>query len=208
MTLLPSERRLYDCLRQWINLYGYAPTIREMKAALQASSTSAVQDLLDRLQQKGFIARGKGRARAICMLYGELPLKGIVQAGYLTDHPEGYFEQVRLDGKRYYDGDYALKVSGDSMVDAQIFDGDIVVVCPTDDIWAIRPGQIAVIWLDGEGTTLKHVYYSEGETQITLKPANPAYPTRTLDRAQVAVQGILVGQHRLDDGLWVAVDAA
>lgn len=166
-----------------------------------------VQDLLDRLQQKGFILRTQGQARAICMLYGELPLKGIVQAGYLTEHPERFFERVRLDGRRYREGDYALQVSGDSMVDTQILDGDVVVVRPTSDLWAIRPGQIAVIWLDGEGTTLKHVYYSEGETQITLKPANPAHPTRTLARFQVEVQGILVGQHRQDDGLWVAVEA-
>ncbi|MBD1872868.1 repressor LexA [Nodosilinea sp. FACHB-131] len=207
MTLLPSERCLHDCLKQWIDLYGYSPSIREIKSALPKSSTSFVQDLLNRLQQKGFIVRVQGQARSICMLYGELPLKGIVQAGYLTEHPERFFERVRLDGKRYREGDYALQVSGDSMVDAQILDGDIVVVRPTEDIWAIRPGQIAVVWLDGEGTTLKHVYYSEGETQITLSPANPAHLTRTLERSQVEVQGILVGQHRLDEGLWVAVDA-
>lgn len=207
MTLLPSERRLHDCLKQWIDLYGYSPSIREIKSALPEASTSFVQDLLNRLQQKGFIIKPQRQARSICLLYGELPLKGIVQAGYLTEHPERFFERVRLDGRRYREGDYALQVSGDSMVDAQILDGDIVVVRPTDDIWAIRPGQIAVVWLDGEGTTLKHVYYSEGETQITLSPANSAHPTRTLERSQVEVQGILVGQHRHDDGLWVAVDA-
>ncbi|MBD2106826.1 S24 family peptidase [Nodosilinea sp. FACHB-13] len=180
MTLLPSERRLHNCLRQWIHLYGYAPTIREMKSALPESSTSFVQDLLDRLQQKGFIARAQGQARAICMLYGELPLKGIVQAGYLTEHPERFFERVRLDGRRYREGDYALQVSGDSMVNAQIFDGDIVVVRPTNDLWAVRPGKIAVVLIEGEGTTLKHVYQHEGDPQLVLQPANPDHPTRIL----------------------------
>ena len=205
MVLLPSERRLYDCLRQWIALNGYPPTIREMKAALQESSSSFVQDLLERLQQKGFIVRQQRTARSLCLLYGELPLKGVVQAGYLTEHPERFFEQVRLDGNRYIEGDYALTVSGDSMVKAGIFDGDIVVMRPTKDIWAIRPGQIAVIWLEGEGTTLKRVYYSEGDDQVTLKPANPAHPPRTLERPRVGVQGVMVGQHRYDDGLWVAI---
>ncbi|WP_072016295.1 LexA family protein [Leptolyngbya sp. KIOST-1] len=206
MVLLPSERRLYDGLRQWIHLHGYAPTIREMKTMLQESSSSFVQDLLDRLQQKGFIDRQQGLARAIRLLYGELPLKGIIQAGYLTEHPERYFEQVRLDGNRYKPSDYALSVRGDSMANAQIYDGDIVVIHPTEDLWAIRPGRIGVIWIAGEGTTLKHVYYGEGDTQITLRPANPAHPTRTLDRAQVGVQGVMVGQHRNDNGLWVAVE--
>lgn len=207
MVLLPSERRLYDCLSQWINLNGYAPTIREMKAALQESSSSFVQDLLDRLQQKGFIVRQQGMARALCLLYSELPLKGFVQAGYLTEHPEQFFEQVRLDGNRYREGDYALTVSGDSMVNAGILDGDIVVMRLTEDIRDIPHGRIGVIWISGEGPTLKHVYYSEGDDQVTLKPANPAHSTRTLDFSQVHVQGLMVGQHRNDAGLWVAVEA-
>ncbi|MBE9157755.1 repressor LexA [Nodosilinea sp. LEGE 06152] len=204
MVLLPSERRLYDCLRQWISLYGYAPTIREMKEALKESSSSLIQDLLDRLQQKGFIVRRQGVARALCLLYGELPLKGFVQAGYLTDHPE-CCDRVRLDGNRYIEGDYALTVNGDSMVGAGILDGDIVVMRPTKDVWAIRPGQIAVIWLEGEGATLKRVYYNEGDNQVTLEPANSAHPTRVLERSRVGVQGVMVGQHRNDQGLWVAV---
>ncbi|PSN14630.1 repressor LexA [filamentous cyanobacterium CCT1] len=205
MVLLPSERRLYDCLRQLIHLNGYPPSIREMKMALQESSSSFVQDLLDRLQQKGFIVRQQGVARALRLLYSELPLKGVVQAGYLTEHPERFFEQVRLDGNRYIEGDYALTVSGDSMVEAGILDGDIVVMRPTEDIRDIPHGRTGVIWIAGEGATLKRVYYSEGDNQVTLKPANPAHPPRTLERSRVGVQGVMVGQHQHDDGLWVAV---
>ncbi|PSR17227.1 repressor LexA [filamentous cyanobacterium CCP3] len=208
MVLLPSERRLYDCLRQWIHINGYPPSIREMKVALRESSSSFVQDLLDRLQQKGFIVRQQRTARSLRLLYSELPLKGVVQAGYLTEHPERYFERVRLDGNRYQEGDYALTVSGDSMVDAGILDGDIVVMRPTEDIREISLGRIGVIWIAGEGSTLKRVYYSEGDDQVTLEPANLAHPTRTLERSQVGVQGVIVGQHRYDNGLWVAVAPA
>ena len=127
----------------------------------------------------------------------------MIQAGYLTDHPECR-ERISLEGDRYEAGDYALKVSGDSMIDAQIFDGDIVVIRPTSDLWAIRPGQIAAIWVDGEGTTLKHVFYQEGDLQVTLKPANATHETRILERDRTELQGVMVGLHRYDDGLWMA----
>ncbi|MFQ4137928.1 transcriptional repressor LexA [Nodosilinea sp. PGN35] len=204
MLLLPSERRLHDCLRQWVAIHGYAPTIREMKTALKASSTSSVQDLLERLQRKGLIDRQRGRSRAIRLRFSELPLQGRIQAGYLTEQPNCW-EWIRLDGNCYEKGDYALKVCGDSMVMAQIFDGDVVVIRPTQDIWAIRPGQIAVVLIEGEGTTLKHVYCREGDRHVILKPANPALPSRTLEWSQVGVQGVMVGLHRLSDELWIAI---
>ncbi|WP_017302399.1 transcriptional repressor LexA [Nodosilinea nodulosa] len=206
MGLRCSERLIYDCLRRLFALNGYAPTIREIEEDLKISSRSFVQNLLVRLEQKGYIEKQRGKSRTIRLACSELPLMGFIQAGFLTEHPERYSEQVCLDGQRYQDGDYALTVSGDSMIDAQIFDGDIVVIRPIKDLWAIHHGQIAVVWIDGEGTTLKRVYYDEGDNQITLKPANPAHPSRTLERSQVGVQGIMVGQHRHDDGLWVAVE--
>ncbi|MGG6239206.1 transcriptional repressor LexA [Nodosilinea sp. AN01ver1] len=207
MSLCCSERLVYDCLRRWHALNGFYPTIREIEEDLKISSRSLVQSLLARLEKKGYIEKQYGKARAIRITSFELPLKGVVQAGYLTEHPER-FEQVRLEGKRYKEGDYALKISGDSMVDAQIFDGDIVVMQLTEDAWAISHGRISVIWIEGEGTTLKRVYYSEGDNQVTLEPANLAHPTRTLERSQVGVQGVMVGHHRDDNGLWLAVAPA
>lgn len=130
----------------------------------------------------------------------------MIQAGYLTEHPTGGFDRVRLDGRCYDPGDYALKVCGDSMVNAQILDDDLVVIRPEADLWAIRPGQIAAVWIAGEGTTLKHLYYREDDPQITLKPANPAHPVRTLERCQVGGMGMMVGLHRHRQGLWVAVE--
>ncbi|MGF1516936.1 MAG: LexA family protein [Nodosilinea sp.] len=203
MSLCPAERRLYDCLKKWFDSYGYAPTLREIKDEMRSLSMSFIQDLLGRLQQKGYIEKASRRARAIQLLSSELPLRGMIQAGYLTDHPECR-ERIRLEGDRYLAGDYALQVSGNSMIGAQIFDGDIVVIRPTSDLWAIRPGQTAVVWIDGEGTTLKHVFCQEGDLQVTLKPANPTHETRILDRDRIAVQGVMVGLHRYDDGLWLA----
>lgn len=205
MLLSESERRLYDYLQDFIAHHRYSPTIREIKLALEESSSSFVQNLLDRLQSKGYIDRQQGLARTISLLYSELPLHGVIQAGFLTEHPE-CCDRIRLEGKRYLPGDYALKIAGDSMIDAQILDGDIVVIRPTGDLWAIRPGQIAVVWIEGDGATLKHIYYAEDDPAITMAPANGSHPSRTLDRPQVGVQGVMVGLHRHDNGLWIVAD--
>ncbi|NMF81757.1 transcriptional repressor LexA [Nodosilinea sp. P-1105] len=205
MRLLPEERRLYKVLRQYFDDYGYPPSIRDIKASLEESSTSKVQDGLRSLEQKGLIVRHPRRPRAMRLLSSQVNLKGLIQAGYLTDHPRGHNESIRLDGHRYAPHDYALKVVGDSMVEAHILDGDIVVIRPTTDLWAMRPGNIAVVWIKGEGTTLKRIFYQEGDNQVTLKPANPDHPIRTLKPDQVDLQGLLVGHHRQQDGLWLNV---
>jgi repressor LexA len=204
MEITPRERQLLKGIRQSIEQQGYAPTIREMKAFLPESSTSAVQQLLTQLQGKALIDRQPGKARALSLLCSQIPLKGIIQAGYLTEHPTKQGESIRLEGKRYESKDYALQVQGDSMIGAEILAGDIVVLRPSHDLWAIRPGQIAVIWIEGEGPTLKHIYYQEGDSQITLKSANPAHASRTLERSQVGLQGVVVGLHRCDEGLWLS----
>ncbi|NJL49635.1 MAG: repressor LexA [Leptolyngbyaceae cyanobacterium SM2_5_2] len=207
MILLPPERRVLNLLREWSERHGYAPTLREIKEMLQVSSMSFVQDLLKRLQEKGYIERQRGRARTIRLLSSELPLRGFIQAGYLTEHPASYSDRICLDGHRYREGDYALKVCGNSMADAQILNGDVVVIRPENDLWAIRPGQIAVIWIEGEGTTIKRVYYAEGDAQIILEPASLTHETRTLERSQVGLQGVQVGLHRYGDGIWVLIKA-
>jgi len=203
--MLPKERRLYEVLRQYIDESGYPPSIRDIKALLQENSTSKVQDGLRSLEQKGLIVRHPGRPRAIRLLSFQVNLKGLIQAGYLTEHPRGHNESIRLDGDLYDPHDYALKVVGDSMVGAHILDGDIVVIRPTTDLWAIRPGDIAAVWIEGEGTTLKRIFYQEGDHQVTLKPANPDHQSRTLKPDQVDLQGLMVGHHRQEDSLWLHV---
>ncbi|HSM84154.1 MAG TPA: transcriptional repressor LexA [Nodosilinea sp.] len=205
MILRPSEHRLYLTLRDLIEQESYAPSIRELQEASNLSSRSLVQDLLKRLQHKGYIDRPPGKARAIALRRSELPLQGVVQAGYLTEQPN-CCDRTSLDGQRYQTGDYALRVTGDSMVDAQIIDGDIVVIRPQSDLWALRPGQIAVVWIAGEGATLKQMFYSEGEDTIDLRPASAHHASRTLDREQVDLQGVMVGHHRAIEGLWMALD--
>lgn len=195
MPILPDEQRLLECLRLYINCQGYSPTIRELKSLLGESSTSAIQDLLERLKQRGLVTWTRGKGRTF-QLVGNLVLRGTVEAGFMLEHPVDEQQLVNLPGRKYGPNDYVLKVRGDSMIDAQICDGDLVVIRPQHDLWAIKPGQIAVIWIEGEGATLKHLYYRESEDVVTLKPANRRYPTRTLERSHVGLQGMLLEVHR------------
>jgi repressor LexA len=195
MPIPPDEQRLLDCLRLYINCQGYSPSIRDLKDLLGEPSTSVIQDLLEQLRRRGLITWARGKARTF-QLVGNLPLKGTVEAGFLVEHPTDEYSLVNLPGPSHGPNDYALRVCGDSMIDAQICDGDLVVIRPLHDLWALKPGQIAVIWIEGEGATLKHIYYQEGDQAITLKPANRRYPSRTLERSRVGVQGVLLKVHR------------
>jgi repressor LexA len=195
MLLPPDEQRLLDCLRLYINCQGYSPTIRELKKLLGEPSTSVIQNLLDCLRRRGLITWAPGKGRTIQLVGGNLVLRGIVEAGFLLEHPEDEQQLVSLPG-RYGPNDYALRVRGDSMIEAQICDGDLVVVRPEHDLWSIRPGQIAVVWIEGEGATLKHIYYQEGEEAVILKSANRRYQSRTLDRSRVGLQGVLLKVYR------------
>lgn len=188
-------------------MHGFSPTYREIAAGMNLASISLVQARLRKLQQKRYIDKEPRKARSITLRFSTLPLQGLIQAGYLTEHPDGCFDPIRLEGRHYGPDDYALKVCGNSMVGAQIQDGDIVVIRPETDLWAIRPGQIAAVWIGGEGTTLKHIHYAEGDSQCRLTPANPDHPERRLDRDQIGLAGVMVGQHRYQDGLWLAIES-
>lgn len=196
MFLAPDEQRLLDSLQNYFYQRGCSPSIREIKALLGEKSCSKVQDLLSQLKQKGVITWEPGQARSYRILVGNLPLRGVIEAGYLIAHPEDEIEYLHLSSPRYKPQDYALRVSGDSMIDAHICDGDLVIIRPTTDIWALKSSDIAAVYIEGEGTTLKYFQYCEGDPWVTLKAANRKYAERILERSRVGLQGILIDSHR------------
>ncbi len=148
---------------------GYAPSIREICAGVGLRSTASVNYHLKNLQQKGMLTLGeKGRKRAIAAPQrpGQIPLIGTVTAGLPILALEN------REGTISWDGDptcFALRVRGDSMINAGIFSGDVVVVRPqptADD------GQIVVARLEDEAT-VKRLRRRNG--QIWLMPENEAY---------------------------------
>lgn len=171
-------------VNQFVQENGFAPSIREIGAAVGLQSTASVSYHLQNLQEKGLLlaSGGKGRKRAIVSAQrpGQIPVIGVVTAGM----PILAFENQ--EGTLAWDGDpncFALRVQGDSMIGAGILHGDKVVVRPQP---TANDGQIVVARL-GDEATVKRLSRKSG--QIWLLPENPNYPP--IDGTEAEVIGIV-----------------
>ena len=186
----PREEQVLNFIREFSAENGYAPSIREICAGVGLRSTASVNYHLKNLQQKGMLTLGeKGRKRAIAAPQrpGQIRLIATVTAG------PPILALANREGTISWDGDptcFALRVRGDSMINAGIFSGDVVVVRPqptADD------GQIVVARLEDEAT-VKRLRRRNG--QIWLMPENEAYAPIDGTYAQiVGVVKALVREH-------------
>lgn len=187
--LSDRQRRMLDFILSFTDEHGYPPSIREIGRAVDISSTSVVNYNLNRLVEEGYLDRDQNVSRGIRLTdklmrataqLGDvirIPLVGRIFASEpvplpSTDSPMfGADEAIEItrDLLSAEDGLFALQVKGESMVDAMVNDGDIVVMKSQPD-W--RNGDMVAVWLkDREETTLKHIY-REG-SRVRLQPANP-----------------------------------
>lgn len=161
---------ILDYVNQFVQENGYAPSIREIGAAVGLNSTASVSYHLQQLQEKGLLQTpgGKGRKRAIVTTRrpGQIPVVGVVTAGMPILAVENQ------EGSIVWEGDpscFALRVRGDSMINAGILSGDMVVVRPQQ---AADDGQIVVARIDDEATVKR---LSRKNGQVWLLPENPDY---------------------------------
>ena len=198
-SLTPAQQELYDWLADYIGSHQHSPSIRQMMAAMGLRSPAPIQSRLRHLQQKGWITWQEGQARTLQLL-GNLaaeagvPVLGSVAAGGLVEAFDDVQEVLDLDPVLKTKGLYALTVNGDSMVDAHIADGDVVLMEPVADPRALRDGTVVSALVAGSGTTLKH--FHRQKDQVTLAAANEAYEPIVLSADQVQVQGRLVAVWR------------
>ncbi len=171
-------------VNEFIQANGYAPSVREIGAAVGLRSTASVTYHLQQLQEKGLLqgATGSGRKRALSTGYRpmQIPIIGVVTAGLPILAVENQ------EGTLCWDGDpscFALRVRGDSMVGAGILSGDMVVVQPQR---TADHGQIVVALLEDEAT-VKRLYRKNG--QILLLPENPDY--QPIDGTNASILGIV-----------------
>jgi repressor LexA len=196
------EQKVFDWLVSYIDEHGYAPSIRQMVEALGFRSNSPVQLHLDRLKNKGYVAWEKGRMRTLQILLRPdrndgVYLLGAIAAGGVVESFTDHQPELLLDLPQKFKkpGNYALRVMGDSMINAHILPEDIVILRPEVNPQQLKPGSIVAARVEGEGVTLKH-FYQKGN-QVTLMPANPEYPAIEVeDASRVHIQGVLVGMFR------------
>jgi len=209
--LTSKQHELLLFINKRLNESGVSPSFDEMREALDLKSKSGVHRLISALEERGFIRRLPNRARALEVLKLpesaaptasaprpvipaaandtiEIPLHGRIAAGTPIEAlqgTDGFAVPAALLGPGEH---YALEVSGDSMVEEGILDGDFALIRKVD---TARDGEIVVALIDNEEATLK-TYRRDGRT-ICLDPANSRYEPQRYEETRVSIQGRLAG---------------
>ena len=215
--LTRKQHELICFIQDRLNETGISPSFEEMKEALDLKSKSGVHRLISALEEREFIRRLPNRARALEVLRMperegkvvsirsgvsapsipmaansndiiELPLHGRIAAGLPIEAMEGQ-SSLSVPAALLGPGEhYALEVSGDSMVEAGILDGDYALIRKTE---TARDGEIVVALVDDHEATLK--YFRSMGRDVRLDPANAAHSPQLYKAEQVRVQGRLAG---------------
>lgn len=209
--LSDRQRGILRYMEQYIDTHGYPPTIREIGLATDINSTSVVNYNLNKLVQAGYLTRSGRVSRGLRLVSkgGEpevrkilpidrglqVPLVGQIVASEPVPVPE--------DAGHYYDQEnaisvtpdmlggvdpstvFALRVKGDSMIDAMVADGDIVLLRHQE---TAKQGDMVAVWLAERGETTLKLYYQEGE-RVRLQPKHPSMPPIYVDARQCHVRG-------------------
>jgi repressor LexA len=206
--LSERQQRILAFLGDYIEDNGYPPSIREIGAAAGISSTSVVSYNLRRLEEHGYISRDREVSRGLKLTSEssaqfvpdsivQIPVLGQIAAGEPLPVPSSDFllmgdETIELTRGILGDPEelYALRVKGNSMIDALVNDGDIVVMRHQR---RVENGEMAAVWLtDREEVTLKR-FYQDDSGAVRLQPANPTMrPIYVEDPRKVEVQGKVV----------------
>ena len=192
-----KQEEILRYIDRFTDAHGYAPSVREIGAAVGLRSTATVSYHMGQLREKGMISFDSGKKRAISTTTPKgnpIPVVGVVTAGMpilAVENQEGFLS---------WDGNpdcFALRVRGDSMINARIFHGDLLFVKKQE---SVDDGEIAVVLIDDEAT-VKRVYFNREDGILTLMPENPTYkPMRysgsQLDRIRILGK-VVSGQYKI-----------
>jgi len=198
MPVTAKQRRIYEFIRRYIDSNQEAPTIAEIGRQFQMSSSASVHAVLTALEREGLIKRIPNVSRGIQIVQkeggggdddNEIPLLGTVAAGQpieaiLSHDTVSVPKDLQGHGRTF-----ALRVRGESMIDENIQDGDIIIVQSQK---TAENGQVVVALIDGNYATVKK-FYRETEF-IRLEPANPQYkPIFIKTEERIQIQGVVRG---------------
>ena len=195
--LTEAQSELYGWIKNYIKEFQHSPSIRQMMHGMGLKSPAPIQSRLKHLQEKGYISWQEGKARTMQLIdeiVEGVPILGSVAAGGLIETYSDVNENLDLSDIFKKKNVFALTVSGDSMIDACIADGDMVLMEPVRDASFLRNGDIVSAMVPGLGTTLKY-FVKKGMT-ISLEAANPNYEPIVLNFDEVSIQGKLVAVWR------------
>ncbi|MGE3182038.1 MAG: transcriptional repressor LexA [Phycisphaerae bacterium] len=193
-SITPKQLRILTYIRDSRREHGFAPTMQELADEFQVSKVTVFEHV-SALEKKGYLRRSPHKARSLQLNDGIpfpderstiLPLAGTIAAGYPIEAVE---DSESVDLEELFtspNGNFVLKVRGDSMIEDCICDGDYVVVEKRSNA---RNGETVVALLDDGEATLKRFYKEKGKYR--LQPANEAYEPIIVDR--VDIQGVVVG---------------
>ena len=201
MAITRRQRQLYDFISEFVQKNGYSPSFEEIRLALKLNSLATVHKHVSNLEKKGLLTRDYNRSRSIDLLPPKgrlkqamsvntamvLPIMGRIAAGQpieAVQNPETISLADFVRSKEVF----VLEVSGQSMQDEAILDGDYVLV---EKAKTAHNGDIVVALVDGADATLKR-FYREGDN-IRLQPSNAAMKPIIVPAASVEIQGRVIG---------------
>ncbi|HYW74504.1 MAG TPA: transcriptional repressor LexA [Pyrinomonadaceae bacterium] len=196
MPITARQRRVLDYIRHYVDQHQEPPTIAEIGKQFGMTSSASAHNVVAILEREGFIRRIRNVSRGIQLVDDgqtearyEIPLLGIVAAGNPIEAILNY-ETISLPRDMMREGRmFALRVRGDSMIDEQIRDHDVIVLQAKQ---TAENGQTVVALIDGSDATVKKFYGNK--QQVRLEPANPHYQPIVIRPPQrVQIQGVVIG---------------
>ncbi len=194
--LTDREREVYDFVRAYTRRHGVPPKLREIGAHLGVASRGTVHRYLRAIEGAGLIAITPDRARGVRLVSKAeartvLPVLGRIAAGLPI---EAIPDETEIDLSEFFMGPnrFVLRVDGESMIEAGILHGDMVIVESRN---SARNGEMVVALIDNQEATLK-TFLRNPDGSITLRPANRSMTPMRFTAERVTIQGIVVGQMR------------
>ncbi|MDO8614169.1 MAG: transcriptional repressor LexA [Dehalococcoidia bacterium] len=203
--LSAKQRRIVEYIRGFIDEHDYPPSIRQIQEACAISSTSVVDYNLRILEKLGYIRRDREVSRAIELLQGgsrrprvvAVPIIGTIAAGQPIPVPSAdtwesydHSEVIEISPEMVGDHEnvYALRVKGNSMIDALVNDGDVVLLQAVN---SARDGDMVAAWLKKEQEATLKKFYRDGD-RVRLQPANETMEPIYTEAANVQIQGKVI----------------
>ena len=197
VNLTEAQNELYRWIKNYMKDFQHSPSIRQMMQAMGLKSPAPIQSRLKHLQEKGYISWQEGKARTLQIIdeiTESVPILGSVAAGGLIESFSDVQENLDISSVLKKKDVFALTVNGDSMIDAFIDNGDMVLMEPIKDPNTLKNGNIVSVMVPGLGTTLK--YFIKKGNKVFLEAANQRYEPIELNLEEAIFQGKLLAVWR------------